>query len=392
MVGESTLLWVGDDPVPAGVRAAATGRWHLVPCSTGESLAGQLQDALVVLICPNGRANDPHYLARLLDELDHSEVVAVFLLPRQADAAWALLRRRRGQFLCLPDDTPAVELRASLETARALQPSIGGLQTELSAARRLLAGHTQSLDEIDEEMRLAARLQRDFLPRRLPEVGPVRFGVLYRPAGWVSGDIYDAVRLDETHVGFHVVDAVGHGTPAALFTMFIKKALVTKRIAGSSYEIVPPHESLTDLNADICEQDLSAFQFCTCVYCVLDTQSLELTYSRAGHPEPLLFRADGPVERLAAPGSLLGVFPHERYTSRQVQLAPGDRLVLYTDGVDTALPPENGKPRSFAEALSDLARLPRDELLLELKSRLDAYTPPAAENDDVTIVVVDIER
>ena len=82
------------------------------------------------------------------------------------------------------------------------------------------------------------------MSRRLPEVGPIRFGALYRPATWVSGDIYDVVRLDETHVGFYVADAVGHGMPAALLTMFIKKALLTKRILGHTYEILPPHVSL----------------------------------------------------------------------------------------------------------------------------------------------------
>ena len=147
-----------------------------------------------------------------------------------------------------------------------------------------------------EQIQLAARLQQGFLPRRLPEVGLARFGVLFRPAGWLSGDFYDITRLDETHVGFYVVDAVGHGLPAALLTMFIKRALKTKRIAGSTYQIVPPHVALAELNVDICDQDLASCSFCTAVYCMLDVANHTLTYARAGHPAPVLLRADGRIE------------------------------------------------------------------------------------------------
>ncbi|HAU37257.1 MAG TPA: hypothetical protein DCX07_06020, partial [Phycisphaerales bacterium] len=108
----------------------------------------------------------------------------------------------------------ARELAARLDAAAALQPTIVRLRDELAAARQASDKAERTFVELGEEMRLAARLQRDFLPRRLPEVGPARFGVLYRPATWVSGDIYDILRLDETHVGFYVADAVGHGMPA----------------------------------------------------------------------------------------------------------------------------------------------------------------------------------
>ena len=121
-----------------------------------------------------------------------------------------------------------------------LQPAIRDLRDELSTARAARAPENAgAFQGLQEEMRLAARLQQDFLPRSLPEVGAVRFGVLFRPVSWLSGDIYDIARLDETHVGFYVVDAMGHGMPAALLTMFVKKALQTKRIIGNTYQIIP---------------------------------------------------------------------------------------------------------------------------------------------------------
>ena len=75
-----------------------------------------------------------------------------------------------------------------------------------------------------------------------------------------SNVLYHFFRLDETHVGFYVVDAVGHGMPAALLTMFIRRALQTKRISGNSYQIIPPHVAIGELNVDICQADLSSCQ------------------------------------------------------------------------------------------------------------------------------------
>jgi len=68
---------------------------------------------------------------------------------------------------------------------------------------------------VDQELRLDSRLQRDFLPKQLPTVGDIRFHVLYRPATWVCGDVYDVQRLDERFIGFYLADAVGHGVAAA---------------------------------------------------------------------------------------------------------------------------------------------------------------------------------
>jgi sigma-B regulation protein RsbU (phosphoserine phosphatase) len=250
----------------------------------------------------------------------------------------------------------------------------------------------RTLEEVDEEMRLAARLQRDFLPRRLPEVGRARFGVLYRPANWVSGDIYDAVRLDETHLGFYVADVVGHGMPAALLTMFIKKALQTKRIFGNTYRIVPPDASLRELNVDICEQNLPSCQFCTAVYCVLDIETLKLTYSRGGHPEPVVIHPDGSVDLLWAEGSLLGIFEQERYELAEYQLEEGDRLVLYTDGAEQLLRTmPGGEEVLIQDSLAYWGGLAREEMLLQMSTLIDSRTVDPAHVDDITMLVLDVE-
>jgi phosphoserine phosphatase RsbU/P len=389
---KTKLLWLSEQPVPSNVTRAAEGRWDLRLCRRGEPLGGQLEHAALVVAYPNGQADDPHRLAQLLDAVDHSPAVALVLLPVAARTAWGVLGRREGKFLCLRQDASSEEIAAKLDAAEALQPAIRNLQRELADARKSDHPNMPGLDEIDEEMRLAARIQRDFLPRRLPVVGPIRFAVLYRPLGWVSGDIYDVARLDETHLGFYVADAVGHGMPAALLTMFIKHALQTKRILGKTYQILPPHESLAALNAAICEQNLSSCQFCTAVYCVLDLADLTLTYARAGHPEGLLIHADGTLASLPAPGSLLGVFPEETYHSVSVPLSPGDRLVLYTDGVEDALASGAGEPDRFRHLLTSIGRLPREQLLLHITALIDDRSARRNAEDDITVLVADVEE
>ena len=390
LTARTKLLWLGKSSAPSNVCEAIGDRWDVVGFQADEALAGQLASAPLAVACPNGEADNPHEMEKLLAAIDRASMVALVLLPDEAKVAWEVLGRRVGKFVLVRQDASPAEIMAKLDAAAALQPAFQNLQAELTAARNLGASTGGQLKEIDEEMRLAARLQRDFLPRRLPEVGCVRFSVLYRPLGWVSGDIYDVARLDETHVGFYVADAVGHGMPAALLTMFIKRSLQTKRIVGNTYEIVPPDVSLQQLNASICEQNLSSCQFCTATYCVLDTSNLRLTYARAGHPEPILTHADGSTASLAAPGSLLGVFPEEQYTSATVDLARGDRVVLYTDGLEDALVGATGQGPSLAERLAELQGRPREEMLLQLTAWIDENPGSARAQDDVTVVVLDV--
>lgn len=393
MTVKRTILWISEDSAPPNVLMALGEDYELAPYDCRQPLAPQLAAAKLAMICPNGDSDDPMRLGGLLGALEHSPAVAVLMMPENARRGWQTVAGRSGQFVCLPSGASPEQVAAKLSAAEALQPTIQNLQAELASARKLASSPAGELEELDEEMRLAARLQRDFLPRRMPEIGPVRFGVLYRPASWLSGDIYDVQRLDERHVGFYVADAVGHGMPAALLTMFIKHALQTKRIVGHSYQIVPPEVSLAELNDDICQQNLSSCQFCTAVYAVLDVRDLILTYSRAGHPPPVLVRAGGSIESLNAPGSLLGVFPEEAFESRQVELSDGDRLVVFSDGAEEHLRCARHEPEAdFGRLIEPIAALPRDEMLLAMTAWIDDAGPNPNGQDDITVMVVDVER
>jgi len=383
------LLWIGAGPVPQNVRQATGKRWDIKSLDRRRPLGDQLRNAEVAVVCPTDNGGDALQLGVILRELEGSSAIVVFMMNEESRVGRKMLSDRHGQFFSVPTSVSAEVLEARISTAWDLQPAIAELRADIFSLRDANGVARGAPEALDEEMRLASRLQRDFLPRRLPEVGRARFAVLYRPVSFVSGDIYDITRLDETHVGFYIADAVGHGLPAALLTMFIKKALQTKRIVGNTYEIVAPDASLAQLNEDICSQELSSCQFCTALYGVLDVSTLTLTYARAGHPEPLLVHRGGSTESLNGDGCLLGIFEDAVFEPCQIRLSPGDRIILHTDGACDSVSGDCG--RKFSEVFGSLVTLPRTEMMVEITSQVEEACSKGLQIDDITVMVVDIE-
>jgi sigma-B regulation protein RsbU (phosphoserine phosphatase) len=276
---------------------------------------------------------------------------------------------------------------------------IEGLQAELTELRKevnFLNRRDETLHfhmhRLDEELRLAARLQQDFLPKALPQIGPLRFHTLFRPAGYVSGDLYDVTRLDESHVGFYIADAVGHGMPAALLTMFIKNALVTKDILPGGYRLLDPGEALTRLNTALVEQNLTHATFATALYGTINAETLICRFSGAGHPSPLIIRGDGSILNLHGEGPLLGIFPGEKFADAQVQLRSGDRVFVYTDGIEVAFSADHSSNnQQWRTEIQRRAAMPTDQLLKELSESLDMETGSLSPMDDVSIIVAEVK-
>jgi sigma-B regulation protein RsbU (phosphoserine phosphatase) len=293
-----------------------------------------------------------------------------------------------------PSSSPAPatpHLQSPQRVIESLQEEILSLQDEVNMLRRRDETLKYYMHRVDEELRLAARLQRDFLPRTLPEVGNVRFHVLFRPATYVSGDIYDVQRLDETNVGIYIADAVGHGMPAALLTMFMKRALVTKEILTDGYRLLSPAETMSRLNDALVEQELTQATFATALYATIDTKTLTFKFARGGHPSPILLTAAGEVKHLEADGGLLGIFPGDNYVEGSAQLSKGDRLFIYTDGVEVAFSDTGDiDAECWQRELLDNANVPTDELLLNLSRRIDTETGSLQPKDDLTIVAAEV--
>lgn len=245
--------------------------------------------------------------------------------------------------------------------------------------KRLQAAYQQ----IDQELDLARRIQESFLPQTLPEVPDARFAVKYQPCGKVGGDFYDVFRLDEHHFGFYVADAMGHGVPASLLTIFVKKGVRAKEIFGQQYRLVPPSEVLQRLNRDLIDQALSENPFITMVYTLFNFQKGTFQFARSGHPYPLYVPREGPPKLWEIEGSLLGVF-ETKYPMQTHELKPGDKVLLYTDGIDSASFEKHPVGvASLLAAAEKLRELPVTEFVDALARELFQQTK---QSDDLSLL------
>lgn len=279
-----------------------------------------------------------------------------------------------------------------LTDRESLSTRVVQLETENALLRQRDALISRQMAKHDEEQRLAARIQQDFLPKTLPVVGMFSFVTAYRPAHYVSGDLFDVKRLDEQHVGVYLADAVGHGTPAALLTMFMKNSLVTKRIRKDGYDLVNPAETLAIMNAALLNQDLQQSSFATAVYAKINCVTGEVEMAKAGHPEPIVIGVDGSTRLIESDGALLGVFPDAEWPTVKFTIAPGERLIFYTDGVETAYP-ANDQPCSetWRRELDAMTREPSDEILRRFREAIE-NNPVNGQKDDLTLVIAETRR
>jgi len=246
-------------------------------------------------------------------------------------------------------------------------------------------------DDTAEQLRMAGQVQRNFLPDQLPNSDTVRWEVVFSPADWVSGDIYDIARLDEQHIGFYVADAVGHSMPAALLTMFLKQAITMRQTTGNEYRIFEPAEVIGNLNAKMLEQHLAAGLFATCCYCLLNVATLHMTYARAGHPYPVLIRKDSGPEQLESRGGLLGVFDDTELKQETLRLASGDKVFVYSDGCDSLIGRCSEQNEFiFNDRFCSIIDLPIEQMMAQFDSLVKNRPLQPAQIDDVTAIGLEI--
>ncbi|MBN1341459.1 MAG: SpoIIE family protein phosphatase [Phycisphaerae bacterium] len=263
---------------------------------------------------------------------------------------------------------------------------------EMLARSQQMASEAQHLDE---QLRLASQVQRDFLPHHAPVCDGVRFVTLYRPADYVSGDIYDIARLDETHLGISVADVTGHGVPAALLTLFVKRAWRAKEISEKSYRIIPPDEMLYRLNHELLEADLEQCQFVTACCAVYDQTQRVITWARGGLPYPILIRAGRPPTQIRSAGELVGAFDHAHFELRRENLEPGDALIFFTDGLEALL--LGGSDRRCdrieeTEWFTNLGQGPIEDHFDQINRELDRMANKRWPRDDVTMVAIIVDH
>ncbi len=362
---------------------------HHVPSCRAACEPAVLSGADAVLVCgtdvdqaPSGR----HELQLLSDALASHHLTGVLFGHAPTG------RGEDERLASVPADISADELWGRLATIKHYQPLLRHVEDQVAVMQRLGKKLNQHFVEVDQELRLASRLQRDFLPRRLPELADLRFAALYRPATWVSGDVYDVRRLDESHLGFYLADAVGHGVAAGLLTMFIRQSITGKHIGADGYRIESPESVLTDLNVQLAQQELPNCQFVTACYGVVDVRTHAVRIARGGHPHPIHVTSRGAFDEVRTVGGLLGVFPDETFPEIEISLEPGDKLVLYSDGLEDILLEPRTRASETVQLTShfqDMLRLPSEECVSALAAFMDRSEGSLEPADDQTCLIVE---
>lgn len=295
--------------------------------------------------------------------------------------------------IVLAADTSTEQLRGALTALTQTRPTIERIEGELSSLYALGNQLHTHFDELQRDLTLAARLQRDFLPRELPDAPGIRFATLYRPCSWISGDMLDVFRVDEHRIGFYVMDAMGHGVAAALLTMFLRNAIRPRRGTSEGGEWLRPREVMVHLNDVLVDQRLPDCQFVTGWYGVLDTRTRALTYCNGGHPPALRIARDGSVESLRGEGCLMGVFDGRAFTDQTVQLREGDRVLVFSDGLEETLVREtaDGAGVELVDPIPRLVARSAQDFVTGLTDHLDDCPGAFSQRvDDISIIAVEI--
>jgi sigma-B regulation protein RsbU (phosphoserine phosphatase) len=248
------------------------------------------------------------------------------------------------------------------------------------AARRSLQ-RDHKLAEIQNELDLARRIQLSILPARFPDSADFRVAARYLPMTSVAGDFYDFVLADSAQAGLLIADVSGHGVPAALIASMVKMAATSQRANAAD-----PQKLLAGMNAALCGNTQN--QFVTAAYVYLDAEKQEFRYSAAGHPPMLLLR-DGRVVEISENGLILAVAESAKFSNAVHPLLPGDRLVLYTDGILEAM---DARREFFGEealhaALRSTARLSPSDAADRVLSNVQQWAE--SQDDDLTLLICD---
>ena len=243
---------------------------------------------------------------------------------------------------------------------------------------------------MDGELALAREIQDGFLPSEMPTftAGALDiFGDL-QPAQEIAGDFYDCVALDDRHLAFFVADVSGKGMPAALFMgpsrALLKEAMQTLR---------SPAQILTKLNDAVCRNN-PKFMFVTVLLGICDSATGRTLLARGGHPPAVLRRRDGVVSEVESPtGRLIGIEGGvDCFSEVEITLAPGDTLLLYTDGLAEAMSPDDQEQFGVERLLRCVEALPPSGSLMEwagnLRGEVEAYAASDQLDDDLTLLLL----
>jgi len=266
-----------------------------------------------------------------------------------------------------------------------LANSFNTMASDLKVHVEELRRTTAEKERIASELAIASGIQQSFLPESSPQVEGVDLAAMNSPATEVGGDFYDFIPVSVDKWGLVIADVSGKGVPAALF-MALSRTLVRANATGNP----SASEAILRANRLISEDDRSSM-FVTLFYGVFDPKRKTLTYVSAGHNPPLMFPGSGGATiMLKTKGIALGVMPEIELEEKEITLAEGDIVVLYTDGVTEAI---NDQEEQFGQerldsVVAQYRNLPASEIVEQIHRAVLDFAGGQPQFDDITVMVL----
>lgn len=254
---------------------------------------------------------------------------------------------------------------------------------------------------IRSDLEAAARVQSSLLPKAVSLDPKIEFDWLFLPTAFLAGDIFNYFRLDKDHVGFYLLDVAGHGIPAAMLSFTLSKLLSPADLHNNPlikaikqppfYRIVSPDKVLRDLNQRFQTDDETMMYF-TMIYGLTNLKTGSTRLAQAGHPYPILIKPGQAPEFIGQGGYPVGILPEVDFDEYHVQLDPGDRLVLYSDGITECANNEN---RMFSEnrlrcLIGKAHHFTLKKMIEKIETELRAWRGDHEFQDDITLLAVQI--
>ena len=296
----------------------------------------------------------------------------------------------RGQLSGVLAVANPISGRAFTDTEFSLAKSLGE-QCALALQNAEAVSALLMRNKLEFDLRLASSIQRYLLPENLPQTDSLEFAVKYLPQQLIGGDFYDFFKLPHGKIGVVIGDVSGKGIPAAILMALCQTKLRYIAMSGKS-----PAQTLCLLNSEMVHA-MRSDMFITIIYLVIDPESGEAKFARAGHEPPLLARADSDeaAQPLKSSGMALGMVSEELFDEvmedASFKMNSGDVLVLYTDGLTEAANPEGGekKKKKLAQTISTLRSRNANDLNDEIIKSVESFMGPGNKyGDDLTLLTV----
>ena len=287
-----------------------------------------------------------------------------------------------------------LKLKQTVAHVLALERDLSQRNNQLQQANLELS---QASQRTRQELEAAAKVQEAFLPTAPPIVGSLKFAWAFRPCAELAGDALNVFAFDAQNVGLYVLDASGHGVPAALLAISATR-LLSLSDGSDSILIDADHEDSRPASpADVAEHlnrklawNPAAAQFLTIFYAVLNATTREFTYVSAGHPGAIRGDQNGKSQLLEGTDLPIGI--GESYQQHSITLEPGDRVYLYSDGITEAMNADRAQlgVERLQKIIEENRELALQESIDRILRQVEAWSGDSAARDDISILAVEL--